>query len=77
MVEGKKGARVFKLLPEVTYAVSAHTSLAEAIKSNFSEAKKRSPPSREGSVCWYNYPPLNLYPSVHLNQERELHLLSA
>lgn len=47
---------VFKLLPEVTDATSAHTSLAGAsyIKSSFSGARKSSPTPVKGSACWYN-----------------------
>lgn len=71
---GKKKARVFKLLPDMTHAVSAHISLAKAnyiVKSNFSRARRYTPPPVKGSVCWYNYHLVNLHAFMHINQEIE------
>ena len=49
----KKRAWVFKLLPEVTHAISAHKSLVKSnynIKSNFSGARKSTPPQGRGGI---------------------------
>lgn len=74
---GGKRARVIKLLPEVTYAISAHISLAKAnyiIKSNVRGSILLPPPLERG-IYWYSYFLVNLYLSMHVNQMIEFYLL--
>lgn len=73
-------AVVIKLLLEVTYAISAHLLLDRAnyiVKSNFTGARRCTPAPGKGSVCWCNYLSVNLYASIHVNKETEIHLLSS